>query len=286
MYGKIILLAILSLILGGCSYPVKPVSVPAVGTYSSYDEKIQGTWVIVFDDGVNNISREVQSSSHACSAYTYPINIGDAFTTSIKQTMRSVFENTVEQSIVPSTEELHRIGAKGSILVRVESYEPGVYCSVKGFSGYCTVQVDIELEIIVHTEKDEVFSASIGDSAIVEGDSGSACQNVSDALSEATSKSLKETLEKVAERIINTPKLRKATVSTAPASVQSDRSSLTIQGATKLQSANYYAISKCGVVKGDLTFLGVTNGEEKYSAICDSGGLLVIGCTDQGCKSL
>ena len=205
-FGVVIALV---LFLGGCSYAVKPVSMPAMNIYSSYDEKIPGTWVVVIDQDMENISREIRTSSYVCSAHKYPINVGDAIATSVKRTMRSVFENTIDRTSMPTNEELIALRANGTVLVKLDTFEPRLRCSQGFWSVLCTGSADIEFGVIVRGRNGKLFATSVGDSAIIDGDGGGACQGGANVLSEAISKSVKEALERMGERLSNSPKLRK-----------------------------------------------------------------------------
>jgi hypothetical protein len=195
--------------LSGCAYSVKPISMPAVNIYSSYDDKIPGTWIIIIDDSAKNVLREIRASSHVCSAHTYPIYFGDAITTSINRTMHSVFENTIERTNMPTFEELQQIGAKGIVLVKMDTFEPRLRCSMGFWSGTCTASSDIGFGIIVRRQHEKLFAASVGGSKTIDGDSGNACEGAVSILSESISKSVREALERMAERLSNSPKLRR-----------------------------------------------------------------------------
>ena len=205
-------LGVLVLFLGGCSYAVKPVSMPAVNTYSSYDEKIPGTWVVVIDEDMKNISREIRTTSYVCSAHKFSINIGDAIATSVKRTMRIIFENTVDRTNIPTKEELKALGANGSILIKLDTFEPRVRCSrflvcvVYGISWYRSA--DIEFGVIVRGENRKLLTTSVDGSAVVGGDGGVACEGAANVLAEAISKSVKKALERIGERLSNSPRLR------------------------------------------------------------------------------
>ena len=196
-------------ILSGCAYNVKPVSMPALNIYSSYDEKIPGTWVVVIDDSAKNVVREISASSHVCSAHKYPINVGDTIATSIKRTMDSIFENVIERVNMPSSDELQQIDAEGTVLVKMDTFEPKLRCSMGFWSGSCTASTDIEFGVIVRGQQGKLFATSVGDSATTDGDSGGACAGAANVLAESISKSVREALERMGERLSNSPKLRK-----------------------------------------------------------------------------
>jgi len=196
----------------GCAYNIKPVAMPALNIYSSYDERIPGTWVVVIDDSAKNVVREIRASTWACSGPKYPINVGDSIATSIKRTMDSIFENVIERAYTPSYDELQQIDAKGTVLVKMDRFEPRLRCSVVFWSGSCTASTDIEFGVIVRGQQGKLFATSVGDSATTDGDSGSFCGGAASVLSESISKSVREALERMGERLSNCPKLRKESI--------------------------------------------------------------------------
>ncbi len=197
------------LILSGCAYNVKPISMPALQIYSSYDEKIPGTWVVVIDDSAKNVVRDISAASYVCSAHKYPINTGNTIATSIKRTMDSIFENVIERTNMPTSAELQRIDAKGTVLVKMDTFEPRLHCSMGFWSGSCTASTDIEFGVIVRGQQGKLFATSVGDSATTDGNSGGVCEGAANVLSESISKSVREALERMGERLSNSPKLRK-----------------------------------------------------------------------------
>ena len=194
--------------LGGCAYAVKPVSMPAVNIYSSYDDKIPGTWFIVPDKDIQDIDREISPSSYLCSAHTYPVQIGSALAISVTRTMRAIFENTIIRNSLPTRAELVDSGARGAVRIKLETFEPRVRCQAGFWSGTCTASADIEFGVIVSGQNGRLFASSAGDSVTVDGDAGGACEGAADVLAESISRSAKEALERMAERLSNTPKLR------------------------------------------------------------------------------
>ncbi len=203
-----VLLILGTVVLSSCSYAVRPVSAPAVNIYSSYDEKIPGTFVVVIDDSVTHISREIKPSGRICSAYKYPISVGDSMALSVMGTLRSVFENIIEQSTLPTSEDLIKMDARGSILIKMERFDSKVRCSQGFMSASCTATSDIEFGVRVRGVNRKLFATSVGDSATVDGDAGGACEDIANLLSESISKSVKEALERLGERLSNSSRLR------------------------------------------------------------------------------
>lgn len=188
--------------LSGCAYSVKPHAMPPIDIYSSYDEKIPGTWLVLIDGDIKNISRQIRASSYVCSAHTYPIEPGDAIAAAASRTMRAIFENTTEDKGDPEI--------NGTISVRLDTFDPRIRCSMGFFSGTCTASADVEFEVTVRDQNKKLFATSVGDSATVDGDSGAACEGGANTLSDAISKSVREALERMGERLSNAPRIRGA----------------------------------------------------------------------------
>jgi len=201
------------LFIGGCSYAVKPAPSPAVNIYSSYDEKIPGTWVIVPYENISSIHKEIKTGTSVCIASKYSVNVGDTIDNSIKRTMRSIFENIVEHTSMPTNIGLKNLEANGSILVSLDTFEPKIRCST--FGGVCSGSSDIKLGVVVRGKSGKLFATSVEDSAIVDSDSATTvdrptqgCSRLAYLISEAISKNIKSALEKMGERLSNSPKLR------------------------------------------------------------------------------
>lgn len=200
---------ITTLLLSGCSYAVNPVSISAGNIYSTEHDKIPGTWVVVTDESMENISREVSPSGYDCSVHKFPVNIGSAVTTSVKRTMRSVFENMVVQKTMPDKEKINELGASGTVFIKLDTFEPRISCSIGFLSGSCTGISDIEFGVIVRKKDSKRFATSVVGSAKVDGDSGRACEGATNVLSEAISKSIKKALEQMGDQLSNSTMPRK-----------------------------------------------------------------------------
>src|SRR5687768_14024000 len=90
--------------LSGCAYNVPAINIAATNVYSTYDTKVPGTFALVLDDSVTNVSRQVKASGHVCSAHTYPIAIGDSIGVSVRKLMESQFDEVVVRTTMPSAD--------------------------------------------------------------------------------------------------------------------------------------------------------------------------------------
>lgn len=196
--------------LTSCAYQVQPTSAPAMNVYSSYAEEIPGTWFLVMDESLGNVSREIKPASYVCSANRYPISVGDAIKTSVSTTLDSVFENVVERSSMPTREELIDGKSHGTVLVKLDTFDSAVRCQEGFWTGSCTANTDIKFGVIVNGVDGRLFGTSVGGTAIADGDSGAACEGAASVISDSISKSLRDSLERMGERLSNSVQLRKA----------------------------------------------------------------------------
>lgn len=192
----------------GCAYNVQPVSTKAINIYSSYESKVPGRFAIVIDDSTRNINREIRPVTSTCSAHSYPISLGESITISIERTLDSVFEQTIEQPTMLSTEAMTKLGIRGVILVKMDEFSPRLSCSMGFWSGTCAGSTDISLGVNIRGVNGVLFATSVSGSKTFDGDSGSGCDGGANVLSESITRATKDALERLAERISNSPRLR------------------------------------------------------------------------------
>ena len=89
--GACLVIILICVLAFGCSYKVPSNISPAVNIYSSYDEKIPGRVVLVMDNSIYNINRELKPSSFVCSAHKFPVTIDQQLALSIRQTTETLF---------------------------------------------------------------------------------------------------------------------------------------------------------------------------------------------------
>jgi hypothetical protein len=196
--------------LSGCAYSVQPVSTRAVNIYSAYENKVPGNFILVMDDSIRNVNREVTPASYVCRAHRYPIAVGDSLAVSIKQTMESIFEHVNEQGSAPSGDQLSKLGFNGVILVRMDDFSPRVLCAEGFFSGTCSASTDISFGVIVRGANGILVSTAASGSKVADSDAGGACGGGATVIGDSITRSTRDALERLAERLSNAPKLREA----------------------------------------------------------------------------
>jgi hypothetical protein len=198
----------LASLASGCAYNVQPVSTKAINIYSSYESKVPGKFAVVLDDSIRNVNREVKPVSHVCSAHTYPISLGDSIAVSVKHTLDSVFEQTVEQSTMPTSEAMTKQGLRGVVLVKMDDFSPRLSCSMGFWSGTCSGTTDISFGVNIRGANGTLLATSVSGSKTFDGDSGAGCGGGANVLSESITRATRDALERLAERISNSSRLR------------------------------------------------------------------------------
>jgi hypothetical protein len=200
----------LILIVSACAYSVQPVSTRALNLYSAYENKVPGNFVLVMDSSIREVNREVTPASYVCRAHRFPIAVGDSLAISIKQTLESIFEQVREQGSAPPADQLSNLGFNGVILVRLDDFSPRIICH-KGFmSGTCTANTDLSFGVTVRGSGGILASTAASGSKTADGDAGVYCGGGADVLSDSITRATRDALERLGERLSNSPKLREA----------------------------------------------------------------------------
>lgn len=201
---------LLSFILTSCAYNVQPMSTKAVNIYSAYEEKIPGAYGLIIDNSVRNVNRKIAPVSYVCAAHRYPIVVGDSLAISVKQTLDSVFERVVEQKTLPSDESLSKLRLNGTVLVKLDDFSPRILCT-QGFSqGTCTASTDISFGVTVRGLSETLLATAASGSKTADGSAGGACGGGAEVIGDSITRATREALERLAERLSNSPRLRAA----------------------------------------------------------------------------
>jgi len=197
------------MVMTGCAYQVKPVAPGAINVYSSYESKVPGKFVVVYDDSLRNVSREIRPVSHVCSAHTYPLDAGDSLVNGLRKMFDATLQETREAKTLPSLNEMQSDGTRAAILVRLEDLSVRLSCSLGFWSGTCTSTTDMSMSVSAkNSEGKNVFDTQVTGSKTVDGDSGGACDKANELVEESFTRSARDALERLAERIANAARLR------------------------------------------------------------------------------
>lgn len=207
--GFCLLLTITTGCISAHSYPVKTQAAPAQNVYSSYQGKIPGRFVAIVDDvSLQGAKRTVKAASQACSLHTYPVDSITAIRDSIQATLLATFENIEVVASLPPLSDPRFASVNGSVVVRLDTFEPRLSCQMGQLSGMCTASVEVTLGVTVQGKTQRLFGASIGATSSVDGDSGHLCDNNAELLSRAIRQATRSSMEKMAEQLSNASRIR------------------------------------------------------------------------------
>ncbi len=211
MKFKLFLLFPIITMFYGCAYSVATKVEPAVNIYSSYDDKIPGSVILVMDNDVKSISQSVKASSYVCSAHNFPVNMGDSLALSIRKTTEQLFETVLEENSFPSEERMAATNSRGIIYVKLDRFSPRINFAMGFWSASANASADLVLDVTVkdaHNKK--LMVTAISGSRTADGSGGGNCSGGANVLSEAISQTVRDAMERYAERLANSEKIRVA----------------------------------------------------------------------------
>jgi hypothetical protein len=200
------------LFLFGCSHTVPSTISPAVNSHSSYGEKMKGPIVLVIEYDPKAVNQKVEPSTHICSGYSYPIMLGDDLASSIKATTDAIFEQVVEQPALPTKDQMQERDIQGTIYVRINRFYPAISFSRGVWETHGMASCDIVLDVTVTDSgnKDLLVTTVEGTTMAEGGRVRAFCGGGANILSKAISQGIRETMERYAESVSNSDKIRKA----------------------------------------------------------------------------
>lgn len=195
----------------GCGYKTTVNTISGINVYSSYEEKIPGRFALVVDSQPDLLTKKVKASSFTCSAHNFPVELSNTFEASIYESTKSIFEEVITRVTIPSKEEMFKDDLSGYILVKATHFEPKITFIPGFFSGNVSTSADIGFEFSIRNKDNKlILNSAVSASRSSDGEAGGACEGGASSLSEAISKAFREALERYAERVSNSTKLREA----------------------------------------------------------------------------
>lgn len=203
----IIIFLFLLVSIYNCAHTV-PVEVsPVYDFQSDYDNKIPGAIVLVIDQNVKNIHKDMKPSSYECSAHTFSLDIRDELARSISQTTESIFEEVIERNELPKREELLQLNCHGSIYIKMRRFAPKLRFAGGAVISNCDITIDVTVRDV---EGRKLMGRSFSGYRIADGSSGGFCEGGEDVINEAMSEAMRDTLERYAEKISDSSKIRES----------------------------------------------------------------------------
>lgn len=199
---------VLAVGLSGCAYKVQPDTARISNVHSSYDDKVPGRFALVLDYSVREVHRVVTPVGEICAAHSYPIDMGDTLSVSVSHAMQQTFEYVVQMEVSPSVETMLKDGFRGVAVVKLEDFRPRLMCSQGFWSGTCSGSTDIGFSVSVRGTAGQLFATSAGGSKTADHGSLQGCAGAANAMGESITRATRDALERLAERMANSPRLR------------------------------------------------------------------------------
>jgi hypothetical protein len=182
-----------ALFLGGCTATatVAPTSAPVNEVMQS--RVIESATSVYIDPEVSALSRKVEVTGHYCSAWSYPMNVGPA----LVETLRRANEAALKHPVPGGTATQAADGAVYHIIVTLEEFQASV-----SVGGGLDARTELTLRVRVIDAKGNELLKAIPNgegSSEVSGD----CRDGAAALSQATGKAIKRTVESYVDKVIN-----------------------------------------------------------------------------------
>lgn len=197
-----------AVVLSGCAYKADPIAAPSYNVVTSFSTKISGKWLLAVDGA--SLNQTVKPSGMACAAHNFPLQLSDAFKSSIAQTLRNVFEEIEEiPSPIPG-DQVARRGARGLIVVRGEEARGRLDVQ----PGFWTANMKTEVILVASTFVDgpagRIFGTTVEGHGIADAEAGMMCEGGAKSLVTASSVAMRDAVRKAAEALGNSERLRNA----------------------------------------------------------------------------
>ena len=203
---KIILTAILGIAaLSGCTYQSAVSATPVYDVYSGYDDKMPGTWALHVS-GLERFASEADMASINCAANNYPIDVGQAFDSSLTATVTNLVEGLqiVDRPLTAS--ELREREFAGIILAKAERVDAELIVNQGFWSGKPRSEVELAATITVEGVHGRLMGTTISGDGTARTSGG--CAQGADVVKNAAEDALRDLLTALGERFANSPRIR------------------------------------------------------------------------------
>ena len=191
-----------------CTYQAAVDISPSLDVYSSYDNRIPGTWALTVDarefDG-----QEADVEGLNCSFHKYPVNAGDAFTQSAVGTFRNLVEGVQMLDEPLTAEGLARSDDfTGQIIIDADDLDAEIVM-IEGFwKSRMKAEVEMSASVVAISPEGRLFGRSLNAEGEGQADAGVACGGGGKATQEATEQTIEDLLQEIGEAVTNSPRIR------------------------------------------------------------------------------
>ena len=192
--------------LAGCAYKADPIAAPSYNVVTSFSSKVPGKWLLAVD--ATALNQTIKPSGMACSAHNFPLELSDAFKTSVAQTLKNVFEQVEDIPTPIPGDQAQRRGAQGVIVIRGEEVRGRLDVQ----PGFWQANMKTEVVIVASTYVDgplgRIFGTTVEGHGIADAEAGLMCDGGAKSLVHASSIAMRDAVRKLAEATGNSERLR------------------------------------------------------------------------------
>lgn len=192
--------------LSGCAYNAPVTVSPNLNVYSSYGNRLPGTYALFID--AEAFSQKVHPTGINCAAHNFPLDMQDTFRQSVVSTLQQLVE---EVDVVPTpltADELARTGKRGQIIVRADSMTARIQFIPGFWSATAESDVDLSANLSVDGPGGRLLGTTAEGEGTAQGEAGGLCGGGADVIAQAAEKATKHLLGELGERLSNSPRIR------------------------------------------------------------------------------
>lgn len=197
-----IIIAFLSVFLGGCTYKAKTISTSAPAAEIENDKQMECNADYYIDYESDNPDKIVSPSSYICSAHDYPLECKTSINNSIRNVLEGCFEN-VSQS---NDKSFSGLDGKYKFIFDLKGFDPDLSFQAGFWSATINANTEITMRVtVLDQDNEKLFKVSIsGDGR---ANSKGQCGDGAQVLATATEKAVREMLDEFVYDVINSDKL-------------------------------------------------------------------------------
>lgn len=197
-----------ALAAAGCAYKAEPVSTPAFNVVTSFSQKVAGSWLLYTNS--EKLVDTVKSSDFACSAHTFPLDFSQTFPTSVRDTLKNVFEGITDVEDPVPGDQVRKRNARGMIVVRGETIQTRLRVVPGFWSASIATEVEISASVTVDGPGGRLFGKTVDGRGKGDAPAGFACEGGATAIRISAEQAMKELLRRLGEELGNAERLRKS----------------------------------------------------------------------------
>lgn len=198
-------LFLVSILIGGCTYTAEVAPTMAPAAEIMPDRQLSYPASIYIEPELESLSRDIRPS-FVCSAHNYPLNAGNAITS----TFRNLNEEIFSDVIPGGSSSQGANGAVRHIVYQYEGFNPRLNFATGFWTGTAQANVEVIIKVIVYDENGMQLMRTIVDGQGFAERDGE-CGVGAETLAEATQVAIRRAAENYVHKVVNSDRLGQPT---------------------------------------------------------------------------